>query len=220
MFHTFDFPEFQREGVDETPLRFSLIQMPKDLTGWTVLDIGAWDGYYSFMAEKRGALRVLATDSYKWQEEFKITHPELIPTFPDPKRKVFDEVRKALNSKVEFKEIELMDLDKLGKFDLVLCLGILYHVKDPWAIINHLGKITKKMLIIETHTDGNAGGDLHPLIDKPLMVFYPNGWKKDYSTYWGMNISCIAEMLKQAGFKDIKLINYGSNHRAIFQAFK
>jgi tRNA (mo5U34)-methyltransferase len=181
----------------------------------SVLDIGTWDGYFSFAAEKRGAERVLAIDSFSWQKEFA-DNPELIPTFPDPERKGFEHAKKILNSKVEFREIELMDLDKLEKFDLVLCLGILYHVKDPWAIINHLGIITKKMLILETHTNG----DLSPV---PMMIFYPDGWQgqglKDYSTYWGMNILCIIEMLKKAGFKDVYIINRGEN-RVFIHAYK
>src|SRR6266436_2822961 len=46
--------------------RLRLLQIPQDLTGKTVLDIGAWDGYFSFEFERRGAKRVLAIDSYSW----------------------------------------------------------------------------------------------------------------------------------------------------------
>ena len=34
--------------------------------GRTVLDVGAWDGFYAFEAERRGASRVLATDHFCW----------------------------------------------------------------------------------------------------------------------------------------------------------
>src|SRR5436190_23950432 len=37
-----------------------------DLRGKSVLDIGAWDGYYSFLAERAGASRVVALDHYAW----------------------------------------------------------------------------------------------------------------------------------------------------------
>ena len=221
-FHTFDFPEFKTEGKDDSPLKLKAIHMPEDLKGMSVLDIGTWDGYFAFSAEKRGAERILAIDSYAWQDEFKYTHPALIPTFSDPERKGFEHAKKILNSKVEFREMNLMDLKE--KFDLVLCLGVLYHVKDPWTLINHLGDITKKMLIIETHTDGNY-------LNIPAMIFYPEGlgiWSEtwglnfvDHSTYWGMNVICVVNMLKKAGFKDIQIINYSENSKRIcVHAFK
>ena len=53
-------------GPDPTPARLREIQMPDDLSGLSVLDIGAWDGFFSFEAERRGAARVLATDSFCW----------------------------------------------------------------------------------------------------------------------------------------------------------
>ena len=46
--------------------RLRLLQIPDDLTGWTVLDLGAWHGYFSFECERRGADRVLAVDNYAW----------------------------------------------------------------------------------------------------------------------------------------------------------
>ena len=42
--------------------RLRLLKIPDDLTGWTVLDIGAWHGFFSFECERRGADRVLAVD--------------------------------------------------------------------------------------------------------------------------------------------------------------
>jgi tRNA (mo5U34)-methyltransferase len=51
-------------GIDCTPSRLAEIRLPEDLRGKSVLDIGAWDGFFSFEAERRGARRVLATDSF------------------------------------------------------------------------------------------------------------------------------------------------------------
>ena len=53
-------------GPDPTPARLTELQIPHDLTGLSVLDVGAWDGFFSFEAERRGAARVLATDSFCW----------------------------------------------------------------------------------------------------------------------------------------------------------
>src|SRR4030081_743857 len=54
-------------GADDTPEKLKTLHLPQDLRGTTVLDIGAWDGFFSFEAERRGAARVLATDSFIWR---------------------------------------------------------------------------------------------------------------------------------------------------------
>ena len=51
-------------GVDNSSLRLPKIHLPQDLRGKSVLDVGAWDGFFSFEAERRGAERVLATESF------------------------------------------------------------------------------------------------------------------------------------------------------------
>jgi len=53
-------------GVDDSRSKLVYLNFPVNLTGKTVLDIGAWDGFFSFEAEMRGASRVLATDAYCW----------------------------------------------------------------------------------------------------------------------------------------------------------
>ena len=75
-YHEFDFGNGLRAEV-KTPdaqshralWRFIEAELDKiDFAGKTVLDIGCWDGYWSFYAERRGAARVLATDdrSQNW----------------------------------------------------------------------------------------------------------------------------------------------------------
>ena len=79
----------------------------------TVLDIGSWDGFFAFEAERRGASRVLATDSFCWNGDGWGTKDGSI-------------ARKVFNSKVEDLEIDVLELspEKVGTFDLVLCLGV------------------------------------------------------------------------------------------------
>jgi len=201
-------------GRDYSSAKLSLIQMPDDLTGKTVIDVGAWDGFFSFEAEKRGA-KVLSIDTVMWQEgpTFNVQqNKETIHTG----KKGFNFAHKMLNSKVESKEIEVMDLSKeVGQFDLTLCLGILYHMEDPFGMCRRMFEITKDsgMCILETHCDALDSKN-------PGMVFYPtNECNNDPGTWWGPNIRCVQEMLKAAGFKEVKLITL-NNQRGIFHATK
>ena len=113
-------------GIIDTSIKLETLQIAENLRGKTVLDIGAWDGFYSFEAERRGARRVLAADSYCWGGNGWGT------------KKGFDLARKTLGSKVESLEIDVMDLtpEKVGTFDLVLFLGVLYHMRYPLQVLD------------------------------------------------------------------------------------
>jgi tRNA (mo5U34)-methyltransferase len=121
-----------------------------------------------------------------------------------------------LNSQVKDKEIEIMDLSptNVGKFDLVLCLGIMYHMEEPWTLIKVLKHLVNQggELILETWTDGNY-------LAVPALIFYPNKQiNNDDSTFFGPNVMCIEQMLIKEGFEvtDIKYLN----SRVVFHAKK
>lgn len=92
--------------------------MPDDITGKTVVDIGAWDGAFSFDCERRIAARVLATDHFIWE---RMGHGG------------FDLAHEVLQSRVESKTIRVEDLspETVGVFDGALFLGVLYHAQNP-----------------------------------------------------------------------------------------
>lgn len=178
--------------------------MPADLTGKSVLDVGAWDGFFSFEAERRGAARVLATDAFVWG-------------LPGMKGG-FDLAKTALNSKVEERLIAIEDTspETVGMFDLVLFLGVLYHLPHPFLGILRLASVTKTMAIIETYVD---------LIDvpRPAMVFYPGRTLNDDPTnYWGPNPACVVSMCKEAGFREVRAIQSSTYipSRMVFHAYK
>lgn len=204
-------------GRDDSQLKLQAIQMPKDLTGKSVIDIGAWDGFFSFEAERRNAKSVLAIDSVMWKEH---------PTFNVQKgrevmhtgKKGFDFAHKILNSKVKDIECEICDLNIEYKYDLVLCLGILYHMKDPFGMCQVMYDITADggMCILETHLDCEVGN----IMGHPMMMFYPtNECNNDNGTWWGPNSKCVESMLKVAGFNEVKMI-FKNNNRGVFHAWK
>ena len=195
------------------------LHMPPDFTNKIVLDIGAVDGMYSFEAEARNAKRILAVDSYAWQNKQYSSYKDL-KTGKDG----FNLARKIIGSNVE--DLELNDFDeeitaeKLGKWDVVLCLGILYHMKYPFKFIKNLYDITNEFLLLETHTDvNNTYG--WAATGVPMMAFYPgNELNEDETNWWGPNMACIKAMLKVVGFKKVELVYISGARRCVFHAYK
>src|SRR5258706_15307153 len=115
-YHSFELPDgSQIRGamtLEYQRGRFARFPIPEDLRGRRVLDIGAWDGWFSFEAERRGA-GVTAIDCVE------VPH--------------FIEMRERLKSRVDYRILDFYEIPeaRLGVFDFVFCLGILYHLKHP-----------------------------------------------------------------------------------------
>jgi tRNA (mo5U34)-methyltransferase len=172
-----------------TASRLPKLLIPDSLQGMTVLDVGAWDGFFSFEAERRGASRVLATDSFMWERGGKAG---------------FELARRALNSHVEDKTIDVLDLapETVGVFDLVFFLGILYHLRHPLLALERIFKVTGKQLILETHVDMIWN-------PRPGMIFYPGAeLHRDPTNWWGPNPAAVGAMLKSVGFRTVKLVSW------------
>jgi tRNA (mo5U34)-methyltransferase len=177
--------------VDDPASRLDALHIPEDLSGKTVLDIGAWDGFFSFEAERRGAKRVLATDSYCWSGEGWGT------------KEGFDTARRVLGSSVEDHEIDVMDLspERVGTFDVVLFIGVLYHLRHPFLAIERVASVTDGLLILDTHT---------ALVNeqRPMMLFYPtNELNDDYTNWWGANPPAVEAMLRDVGFTHVDRVS-------------
>jgi tRNA (mo5U34)-methyltransferase len=184
-YHTMDLGKgVVTPGVDNTLDRMAMIGLPADLRGMSVLDIGAWDGAFSFEAERRGASRVVAVDSFCWNGEGWGT------------KDGFECARRVLNSRVEDREIEVLDLspETAGVFDLVLCLGVLYHMKHPLLALERVASVCRRQMILWTQIDL---ADL----DRPAMAFYPGReLNNDPTNWWGANPSAVMSMLTTVGF--------------------
>src|SRR5688572_2733226 len=131
------------QGVDDTPLRLARLDLPASLAGRTVLDIGAWDGFFSFEAERRGAARVVASDYYSWHGTGWGT------------KAGFELARAALGSRVEDLDVDVMDLspERAGTFDVVFFLGVLYHLPNPLLALERVASVTRDLLVLETVID-------------------------------------------------------------------
>jgi tRNA (mo5U34)-methyltransferase len=197
-FHTFNFGNgIVTSGYDNPYKRIKTLHIPEDLSGMTVLDIGSWDGFFAFEAERRGASRVLATDSFCWSGEGWGT------------KDGFNLARNILNSKVEDREIDVLEMspEKIGEFDLVLCLGVLYHMRNPLLALERIASVTKGQLILDTHVDG-----LMPR--RPMIAFYPGKELNNDPTNWcGPNRAAVEAMLKTVGFSRVKTVHqrFGAN---------
>ena len=177
---------------------------PLRLEGASVLDVGAWNGHFSFAAERRGAARVVASDSYAWRHRWWRG------------REGFDIARAALGSCVEACEVDPTELSPaLGAFDVVLFLGVFYHMENPLLVMRRLRAVTRGVLMIETHQDA---------LDqpRPMMVFYPgSSLNNDETSWWGPNLALMLAMLVELGFARVEYRNHpvlGAG-RGIYAAF-
>jgi tRNA (mo5U34)-methyltransferase len=187
--------------TDEAGLIFDRV----DLNGRTVLDIGAWNGFFSFDAKRRGAGRVLATDSYCW------SHPHIRG------RETFEIARSALGIEVDAREIDAADLstEEVGEFDVVLYLGVFYHRYDAVEALARVAPLAKQLLIVETHLDNRQ-------LDTPAMTFYPGReLNNDPTNWWGPNEQCVKALLLGHGFTEIEMTAHPAGPtRAIFHAWR
>jgi tRNA (mo5U34)-methyltransferase len=170
--------------------------LPYDLEGKTVLDVGAWDGFFSFAAERRGAARVVAIDD------------------PRLRHRKSDETSielcvRALDSKVEIVWGDWMTED-LGTFDIVIFSGVIYHCRDPLRSLTRLRELTTELAVIESHCE-DFGGDV------PTLHFYETDeLNHDATNWWGPNAAALAAMTRAGGF-DYVTIQRGAP-RAILHA--
>jgi tRNA (mo5U34)-methyltransferase len=196
------------------------IGLPDDLGGLTVLDIGAWDGFFSFEAERRGAKRVVALDHYAWSldhvaqrrywNECQVNAmaplpyeqvPEVWDPVGLPGRRGFELAHRRLNSRVEplLADLEEFDLDALGRFDIVLFMGVLYHLENPLRALRRLRQVTSGRAIVETVCGVFPGAE-----DRQMFEFFgTDELNGDPSNWWAPNATGLDAMCRAAGFSDV-----------------
>jgi tRNA (mo5U34)-methyltransferase len=196
-------------------------QLP-DFRGRSVLDIGAWDGYYSFLAERRGAARVVALDHYAWGIDFTARTQYWTECFergqlpdqsrdatdfwlPDlPGRRGFDLAHRALDSRVEsvVADFTSVDLSTLGSFDIVLYLGVLYHMKEPLTCLERLRAVTSGVAVIET-VAAQVPGSAH----RSLLELHAGGeLNADFGNWYIPTIGALGALARASGFARVDVM--------------
>jgi tRNA (mo5U34)-methyltransferase len=173
----------------DTERKLKWAGLPERLDGKSVIDVGSWDGFFAFEAERRGAASVTATDHHAWNA----------PEYGDAG---FRLARRALESRVEGRDLDVLDHspDTIGEFDVVLFLGVLYHMRHPLLALERMRSITRELLVVETHVE------MLPT-RRPVAAFYPGDeLEGDDSNWWGPNIPAARGLLNAAGFSRVELV--------------
>jgi tRNA (mo5U34)-methyltransferase len=170
--------------------------IPDDLRGRTVLDIGCNAGFYAMEMKRRGADRVVAVDSdprYLAQARF---------------------AAEVMDAEIEFRQMSVYQLPQLAeRFDLVLFMGVLYHLRYPLLALDILHEhVTRDLLVFQSMLRGSpdvapfaADYDFreqahfeHPAY--PRMYFVEHRYAGDPTNWWVPNRACAEAMLRSAGF--------------------
>lgn len=196
-------------GVHNSPAALESLRLPDRMNGMRVLDVGARDGFFSFAAEQRGA-QVLAIDAVAMKH-----------------LKGFALASKLLDSSVDYRTMNVYDLDskRVGTFDAIFFLGVLYHLRDPMLALDRLWEVAKPgaTIWVESHTidhglvnpDTREFCDLasvaSALKDVPIAQFYPRDTLgHNVTNWWGPNLAALKAMIGAAGFEVSRSETIGS----------
>jgi tRNA (mo5U34)-methyltransferase len=177
--------------------------MPARLDNLRVLDIGCAEGFFSFEAERRGALEVVAIDA----------NPEAVHRF--------NVCRAALGSRATAFLTNIYDLSprQFGTFDVVLFYGVLYHLRHPLLALEKIHAICSGMLLLQT-----AGFEEESMSNTACAKFYPFGLQSgpsdrpihDPTVFWLPNSACLRGMLVHVGFEKVEHLSTRAGF--VFQA--
>lgn len=191
--HSFELPDGTRiDGVCDLPglkNRIAQFPIPSDLRGRRVLDIGAWDGWFSFEMERRGA-EVVAIDCWD-----------------NPR---FREMHARLNSRIDYRVMDVYDLspDGIGRFDIVLFMGVLYHLKHPLLALERVCSVTTGMAAVDTFVLKEEHRQGCGLDRRPIMEFYETDEFGGQTDNWvGPSLPCLLAFCRTAGFARVEFLS-------------
>lgn len=182
------------------PLDASFYKLPEDMTGMRVLDVGAWDGYWTFEALKRGADYLRAIDDFS-------------NTIHEGERrgwKQFDLCKTALGyqHRCDRLEMSVYDVDKHHqRYDVIFFFGVLYHLKHPLLALEKLHAVLKpggllcvESAICDDYSPYRQGGNG----DTMVMEFYPEDQLGlNPTNWWAPTLRTLACMMRVSGFEQV-----------------
>lgn len=165
---------------------WDLCLLPNNLSGISFLDVASNDGMYSYLAEKKGASKVLGIDIYNDVESFHMTDSW------DISKALL--LKQYFNLKAEFQSLNVLHLNKLNqKFDYVFCSNLLAWLKDPFSALQAMGDVTNNVLHLREDVSTIAG--------KPALELVHTG---NGTCYYNPNKAFFIETLKQLGFSKVE----------------
>lgn len=163
--------------------------IPDDLTGKSVLDIGAYQGMFSFECERRNAKEIVASDIYdtKWMSDNGI--------------KLCKDI---LDSKIDIIPLSVYDVDKLNrKFDIILFFGVLYAIQNPILALEKLFDICNELVIVEAEvirTDRSI-----------CYVLEKDEIQKDLPINFLFSPKSLENIALKIGFKKVDFLGYSTD---------
>lgn len=173
--------------------------LPRDASGLRVLDIGCRDGFFAFEMERRGAAEVVGID------------------YAGPDVTGFSVAADILGSSVTYRVENVYDLsmERHGQYDLVLFLGVLYHLRNPLLALDRIRDVVRPggLLFVESHATR------HPALehlDHPAWEFYAgDALNGDATNKWGPNLAALKAVVAEAQFEVFDaLLEEGRGHVA------
>jgi tRNA (mo5U34)-methyltransferase len=193
-FHTFS---LDRSGELYTPgvardHRYRIPALPEDFSGMSVLDVGTFDGFYAFLAEARGARRIVAVDNEQYRAWVKSRWGVELQGGEG-----FTAIRELLGSEVEYGRLDAFDLDRLEEeFDLIICFGILHRVDNPLGLLKVLRRRLSAggRVLLETYGSADQTAAVH---------VYEAGevYARDDFVYWGFSAAGLTRLARAAGYE-------------------
>jgi len=171
--------------------------VPADLNGMTVLDIGCNAGFYSLEMKRRGAARVVGMDS-------------------DPRYLAQARLASEVTGlRIELRQLSVYEIGQLGeRFDLVLFMGVLYHLRHPLLALDLLFEhVAGNLMLFQSMLRGSSEvaplepdypfsrRDVFDVPGYPKLHFVEHEYASDWTNWWIPNRACVEAMLRSAGFE-------------------
>lgn len=168
------------------------VGLPADCTGKRVLDIGCMDGFFSFEMERRGA-EVVGLD------------------YAAPDFTGFSIAAQILGSRVEHRTANVYDLtpEGFGTFDIVLFLGVLYHLRNPMLAFDRIREVIADdgLLFVETQLPTDPAVNDSPV---PMWQYFPRSTlHRDGTNKWAPNPAGLKAVIEECEFEVLQTAVHG-----------